>query len=74
MLPLQVPVEATHPGPRGAETVSRGNLSDAYEVKTKMLCRVPVAQDVQYCACGGVLSQRLNESLFCRTCGRDGSV
>ncbi len=73
-LPLRVPVEAVQARPRRAETVARGNLSETYEVKGKMLCRVPVAQDVHDCACGGVLSQRLNESLFCRTCGRDGSV
>jgi hypothetical protein len=73
-LPLRLPVQVTQGRLRGAETVSRGDISEAYKVKGKVLCRVPVAQDVRYCDCGGLLSQRLNESLFCRTCGRDGSL
>ena len=41
-------------------------------VTTGFLCNVPVSNDILYCSCGGILSQRFNESLFCRTCGQEG--
>jgi hypothetical protein len=73
-LPLQAPVDGKALRPFAHQTVAPVNISKVFEVKEKLHCRIPVAKDVQYCACGGVLSQRFNEALFCRTCGRDGSV
>lgn len=46
---------------------------DDQSVTTGFLCNVPVSNDVLYCRCGGILSQRFNESLFCRTCGQEGT-
>jgi hypothetical protein len=42
-------------------------------VTTGFLCNVPVSNDILYCSCGGILSQRFNESFFCRTCGQEGT-
>ena len=49
------------------------DLGDDQDVTMQFLCKVPVPNDVLYCRCGGILSQRFNESLFCRTCGREGA-
>lgn len=49
------------------------DLGDGQDVTTQFLCKVPVSNDVLYCRCGGILSQRFNESLFCRTCGQEGA-
>ncbi|MDP3940335.1 MAG: hypothetical protein Q8R92_19640 [Deltaproteobacteria bacterium] len=49
------------------------DISENLEVTGKFICKVPVGNDVLHCGCGGVLSQRFNESLFCRTCGKEGS-
>jgi hypothetical protein len=47
------------------------DTADAYRVTPRYLCRVPVANDVKRCICGGVFSQRLDGANFCRRCGRD---
>ncbi len=49
------------------------DISENLEVTGKFICKVPMGNDVLYCGCGGVLSQRFNESLFCRACGKEGS-
>jgi len=49
------------------------DISEDLEITANFLCKVPVSNDVLHCTCGGVMSQRLNESLFCRTCGKEGS-
>ena len=73
-LPLHEPAESIERLPVPADCPPARNILEEYRVTDRFLCRVPVAKDVQYCPCGGVLSQRLNESLFCRRCGRDGSL
>ena len=49
------------------------NLDGDQDVTTQFLCKVPVSIDVSYCRCGGILSQRFNDSLFCRSCGQEGT-
>lgn len=65
---------AAQPLPSGAANgVFVVDISEDLEITGKFVCKVPVANDVLYCNCGGVMSQRFNESLFCRTCGKEGS-
>jgi hypothetical protein len=68
-LPLRtadVPREA-----RGPRRIGVEDTADAYRVTSRYLCRVPVANDVKRCRCGGVYSERLDGADFCRSCGRD---
>ena len=55
----------------GARRIAVEDTADAYRVTSRYLCRVPVANDVKRCQCGGVFSQRLDGANFCRRCGRD---
>lgn len=49
------------------------DLGENMDVTAQYLCKVPVSSDVLHCGCGGVLSQRFNESYFCRSCGKEES-
>jgi hypothetical protein len=42
-----------------------------YRVTERLLCRVPVANDVRMCPCGGVFSDLFNGRSLCRGCGRE---
>jgi len=45
--------------------------SAPFQVTGRMLCRVPVANDVRLCGCGGVFSDLFNGRSLCRGCGRE---
>ncbi len=47
------------------------DLGSPFEVTGRMLCRVPVANDVRLCGCGGVFSDLFNGRSLCRSCGRE---
>jgi hypothetical protein len=72
-LPLHA---ATLPGKRsgGSPAVCRILPEDAgavFHVTERLVCRVPVANDVRLCACGGVYSDLFNGRSLCRGCGRE---
>lgn len=72
-LPLHA---APLPGRRdgGSPAACRAGVEDVgafYRVTERLLCRVPVANDVRMCPCGGVFSDLFNGRSLCRGCGRE---
>jgi hypothetical protein len=68
VLYIEEPIAPRRPRSRPSGRMDPPSAEEAYNVTSRFLCRVPVANDVRYCRCHGVLSQRLNGSLFCRRC------
>ncbi len=68
VLYIEEPMLPRRPRPRPSARIDPTDVGEVYRVTSRFLCRVPVANDVRYCRCSGVLSQRLNGSLFCRRC------
>src|SRR5512145_1759802 len=72
-LPLHV---VPLPGKRGGGSpavcrIVPEDVGEAYRVTDRMLCRVPVANDVRLCGCGGLYSDLFNGRSLCRGCGRE---
>ena len=72
-LPLHA---APLPGLRGGGSpaacrIVTEDVGESFRVTERMLCRVPVANDVRFCRCGGVYSDLFNGRSLCRGCGRE---
>jgi len=73
VLYIEAPMLPSKANPQASGRINPPDMrEESYGAGTsRFLCRVPVANDVRYCRCGGVLSQRFNGSLFCRNCHRE---
>ena len=73
----ELPLHAARlPGKRdgGSPAACRAAGEDVgafYRVTERLICRVPVANDVRVCPCGGVFSDLFNGRSLCRGCGAE---